>query len=83
MDNGVDVLSSSVPVLNIDITERSSSIDEASSSRLPILPVSKDDGYSCISASAIRSHSSRSLVSFDQGFAANAIIKDKREEFAA
>jgi RecQ family ATP-dependent DNA helicase len=83
MDSGVDVPSSSVPVPDIDITERSSSIGEASSSGLPILPVGRDDGHGCISASAIRSHSPRSSVSFDQGFAADAITEDEREEFAA
>jgi hypothetical protein len=83
INNGVNVPSSSVPVLNINITERNSSIDEASSSRLPILPVNKNNRHSYILASAIHSYSSHSLVSFDQGFAADVITKDKQEEFAA
>jgi hypothetical protein len=83
MNSSVNVPSSSVPVLNINITEHSSSIDEASNNRLLILSVGRDNGYSCILASAIYSHLLRSLVSFDQGFAANVIIKDKQEEFVA
>jgi hypothetical protein len=83
MNSSVNVPSSSVPVLNINITERSSSIGKASSNRLPILPVDKDDGHSCILASAIHSYLLCSLVSFDQGFAADVITKDKQEEFAA
>jgi hypothetical protein len=83
MNNNVNVSSSSVPVLDIDIIERSSSIDEASSNRLLILFVGKNDGYSYILASVIHSYLSHSSVSFDQGFAANVIIKDKQEEFAA
>jgi hypothetical protein len=63
--------------------ECSSSISKASNSRLSILPVSKDNSHSYILASVIHSHSSRSLVSFNQGFAANIITKDKQEEFAA
>jgi hypothetical protein len=48
-----------------------------------ILSVKKDNCYSCILASITHSHFLRSLVSFDQGFAANIITKDKQEEFAA
>ena len=83
MNSGIDVSSSSVPVQNINITEHRSSISEPSSSPLPILPVSRDNSHGRLSASAIRSHSLSSLVSFDQGFAADTITKDKQEEFAA
>jgi hypothetical protein len=69
--------------LNINITEHSSSIGKASSSRLLILSVGRDDGHSCILASVIYSYLLYSLVSFDQGFAGNVITKDKQEEFAA
>jgi hypothetical protein len=50
---------------------------------LLILSVNKDNSYSCILASVIYSYFLRNLVSFNQGFAANIIIKNKREEFAA
>jgi hypothetical protein len=83
MNSSVNILSSSVLVLNINITEHNSSIDKASSSRLLILPVGKDNSYSYILASVIHSYLSRSLVSFDQRFAADVITKDKQEEFAA
>ena len=83
MDSGIDVPSSSAPVQNIDITERSSSIGDPSSSPLPILPVGRDDRRGRTSASARRSYSPSSSVSFDQGFAADAITEDEREEFAA
>jgi hypothetical protein len=69
--------------LNINITEHSSSIGKASSNRLPILSVNKDNSYGYILASVIHSYSPRSLVSFNQGFIANVITKDKQEEFAA
>jgi hypothetical protein len=83
MDSSVNVPSSSILVLNINITEHSSSIDEVSSSRLFILSVGRDNCYSCILASVIRSYLSRNSVSFNQRFAADIITKNKREEFAA
>jgi hypothetical protein len=83
MDNSVNVLSSSIPILNINITEHSSSISKASSNRLPILPINKNNCHSCILASAIHSHLLCSSVNFNQGFAADVITKNKQEEFAA
>jgi hypothetical protein len=83
MDSSVNIPSNNVPVLNINITKHSSSISKASSSKLLILSVDKNDNYNCILASAIHSYLSRSLVSFNQRFATNAIIKNKQEEFAA
>jgi hypothetical protein len=50
---------------------------------LLILSVGKDNSYSYILASVIYSYSLRSLVSFNQGFVADIITKDKREEFVA
>jgi hypothetical protein len=50
---------------------------------LLILPIRRDDRYNCILTSVIHSYFSRSLVSFNQRFAANVITKDKQEEFAA
>jgi hypothetical protein len=83
MDSDVNVLSSSVSVLNINIIEHSSSINKASNNRLLILLVSKDNCYSCILASIIYNYLLHNLVSFDQGFTGNIIIKNKQEEFAA
>jgi hypothetical protein len=83
MNSSINIPSNSIPVLNIDITEHSSNINEASSNRLFILLIKKDNRYSCILASVIYSYSLYSSVSFDQGFAANIITKDKQEEFAA
>jgi hypothetical protein len=50
---------------------------------LSILPINKNDSHSYILASAIHSYSLHNSVSFDQGFTADTIIKDKQEEFAA
>jgi hypothetical protein len=50
---------------------------------LLILSVERDNRHSCILASVTHSYFSHSLVSFDQGFAANVITKDKQEEFTA
>jgi hypothetical protein len=77
MNNSVNVPSNNVPVLDINITEHSSNIGKASNSRLLILPINKDNNYSCILISIIHSYLLYSLVSFNQGFAANVITKDK------
>jgi hypothetical protein len=50
---------------------------------LSILSVNRDDYYNYILTSVIHSYFLHSLVSFDQGFVANVIIKDKQEEFTA
>jgi hypothetical protein len=50
---------------------------------LPILSVDKNNNYGYILANVTYSYSLCSLVSFNQRFAANVIIKDKQEEFAA
>jgi hypothetical protein len=50
---------------------------------LLILPVNKDNSHGCILTSVIHSYLLHSLVSLDQVFTANVIIKDKQEEFTA
>jgi hypothetical protein len=50
---------------------------------LLILFVNKDNSHNYILASVIYSYLLYNSVSFNQGFAANIIIKDKQEEFAA
>jgi hypothetical protein len=50
---------------------------------LPILPVNKNNYYNYILTSVIHSYFLYNLVSFNQGFTANVIIKNKQEEFAA
>jgi hypothetical protein len=50
---------------------------------LSILSVNKNNSYNYILVSAIYNYFLYSLVSFNQGFAANVIIKDKQKEFAA